>query len=137
MTINYPALSEFDFLVKYLEITNMLLEPAQRLTLGEMELVAAITSLPEEKYKYQRFSTGAKRRVSEQLGITMQNINNRVHALATKNFLRRDEDKVLYLPKHILAVFEEFKKGEVTLTFKLPNDNLKNKRPSAKSSTGT
>lgn len=130
MTINYPGTSDFDFLVKYLEVTNMLLIPDQRLTLGEMELVAAITSLPEEKYKYQRFSTGAKKRVAESLGITIANINNRVHALTTKKFLRRDEDKVLYLPKQLLNIYEEFKKGQVSLIIKFnrTNDTVKNKR---------
>lgn len=126
MIINYPKLSDFDFLVKYLEVTNMLLEPSQRLTLGEMELIAAIASLPEEKYKYQRFSTGAKRKVSEKLGISIANINNRVHALAKKEFLRRDEDKVLYLPKHLLKIYSEFKnnKGtELTIKFNVHQTN--------------
>lgn len=121
MTINYHALTDYEFLIKYLEISNTLLEPDQQLTRGEMELVAAITILPEEKYKYQRFSMSAKKKVIERLGITIANINNRVHALTTKKFLRRDEDKVLYLPKHILAAYAEFTKDNTaSIIFKIP-----------------
>jgi len=121
MTINYHPLTEYEFLIKYLEITNLLLDPSQQLTHGEMELIASITILPEEKFKYQRFSMGAKKRVVEHLKITIPNINNRIHALTTKGFLRRDEDKVLYLPKHLLNVFSEFQKGSgAAITFKMP-----------------
>lgn len=126
MTINYPPLSEYEYLIKYLEITNMLLDPAQRLTYGEMELVAAITILPDEKYKYQRFSMSAKKKVAEFLSITIANINNRIHALTIKKFLRKDEDKVLYLPKHILKAFTEFqtnKKADIIFKFDAKQDN--------------
>ena len=114
MVINYPPLSEYEFLIKYLEITNLLLDTTQQLTHGEMELVASIAILPDEKYKYQRFSMSAKKKVSEHLQITIANINNRVHALTVKNFLRKDEDKVLYLPKHLQKALTEFQKSKGT-----------------------
>lgn len=128
MTINYHSLTEYDFLVKYLEITNLFLDAEQQLTHGEMELIASITMLPDEKYKYQRFSMGAKKKVVEHLGITIANINNRVHALTNKQFLRRDEDKVLYLPKHVLTILEEFRsKKEAIITFKIPYDSTQDR----------
>ena len=114
MIIPYPPLSEYEFLIKYLQITNLLLDPTQQLTFAEMEMVASIAILPDEKYKYQRFSLSAKKRVAEHLSITIANINNRVHALTIKNFLRKDEDRVLYLPKHLLKALQEFQASKGT-----------------------
>lgn len=129
MTINYPPLSEYEFLIKYLQITNLLLEESQRLTYAEMEMIAAITSLPDEKFRYQRFSLSAKRRVATFLNITLTNINNKIHALKQKGFIRKDEDRVLYLPKHVLKAAEEFRAGKgatISFSFELEDENKNN-----------
>lgn len=116
MKLKLKATSDKDFLTKYLNITNILLDDASKLVATEIELMVHFVLLPE-KFKYQRFSPLAKKKIREAYAengksLTVLNMNNKLSALAKKGFLRRDEDRVLYLPKHFLAAKEAFEKNK-------------------------
>ncbi len=113
MTINYPKVSEREFLLKYLDFLNLLLPEERKLVPSEIDLVIEFALLPP-KFQYQRFGTLAKSKVIESassLGwkLTKLNINNKLYALLGKEFLRRDEDQVIYLPDHLLKALNTFR----------------------------
>lgn len=114
MTINYPSLTEEQFIEKYLRFYNLMVPEEQQLMDSEISLLIEFALLPEEKFSYQRFGGLAKTKVVESAAnkgwhLTKLNINNKLYALIEKGFLKRDEDSVIYLPKHILQALKEFK----------------------------
>lgn len=118
MTINYPALDERQFLQKYLNLYNLLVPESQHLLPSEIDLVTEFALLPETKFAYQRFSSLAKDKVIESSAhldwkLTKLNINNKLYALLDKKFLYRDEDKVIYLPKHLLTSLKLFREKNI------------------------
>ncbi len=125
MTIKYPELSEKDFLYKYLDIINILLPQEQQLIPSEIELVIEFAILPEEKFYYQRFGALARSKVIEAFKekgkvFTKVSINNKLYSLLDKKFLIRDEDSIIYLPKHLLntlSTFRKEKKFNINLIF--------------------
>lgn len=136
MTINYPSVSEREFLKKYLEFSNLLLTDEQRLAPAEMQLMIEFALLPD-KFKYHRFSSLAKDKVIESVTelygktLTKLTINNKLYTLLDKQFLRRDIDKVIYMPKHFLAALDAFRQQQafsVTVNFK--REDKEENRPS-------
>jgi hypothetical protein len=114
MKINIKINSEKEFIMSYLKMSNLLLPVTSRLVEVEMEVIAAFALLPP-KFDYQRFSPLAKKKVIEGFAelnrkMTIFNLNNRIHALVKKGFLRRDEDRVIYLPKTLSIALERFRK---------------------------
>lgn len=131
MTIKYPELSEKEFLSKYLQIVNVLLPEEQQLIPSEIELVIEFAILPEEKFKYQRFGSLAKNRVIEAFKLkdkiySKVNINNKLYSLIDKKFIIRDEDSIMYLPKHLLTSLSKFRKDK-TYTIDIVFSNGDNK----------
>lgn len=130
MTINYPPLDEKKFLQIYLEMMNTMLPQEKRLVPSEIELMIEFAVLPE-KFKYQRFGSLAKDKVIEaakekRKKLTKLNINNKLYALLDKEFLWRDVDKVIYMPKHFMFALEEFRKDKnfnVLIKFKYEEEN--------------
>lgn len=130
MTLTYPISSEKDFLYIYLTLYNALKPESKRLVASEIDMIIGFALLPEEKFQYQRFSTLAKDTVIKHYDphLTKVNINNKLYTLLDKEFLKRDEDKVIYLPKHLLTALKQFRKDpkfQLTLEFQL-NDNKQN-----------
>lgn len=125
MVINYPSLSEREFIEKYLRIYNLLMPEEQQLVESEILLIIEFCLLPDEKFAYQRFGSLAKTKVIEAAlnsdwKLTKLNINNKLYALIDKKFLRRDEDRVIYLPKHLIEALKDFrstKKFELKVNF--------------------
>lgn len=116
MKINIKLSSEKEFILAYLKMSNLLLPPQSQLHDVEMEVIAYFATLPP-KFDYQRFSPLAKKKVIEAFkendrNMSIFNLNNRLHALVKKSFLRRDEDRVLYLPKNLLIALESFRKNK-------------------------
>jgi hypothetical protein len=78
-----------------------------KLTSTEIRVLVEFLLLPRKKFEYQRFSSVAKKRVIKSLqehdGWTLspENLNNKIYSMIEKKFLRRDEDQVIYLAKHI------------------------------------
>ena len=106
----------------YLQLYNALLPLEQRLMQSEMELVTEFALLPDDKFQYQRFGTLAKNKVIEasSRSLTKMNINNKLYSLLDKNFLKRDEDKVIYLPKHFTQALQAYRKDPnfaINITF--------------------
>ena len=114
MTINHPSITEEQFVEKYLEFYNLMVPEEQQLVDSEISLVKEFILLPDDKFSYQRFGGLAKTKVVESAAskgwkLTKLNINNKLYALIEKGFLKRDEDSVIYLPKHILSAAKEFR----------------------------
>lgn len=126
MKIDYPALDDRGFLQKYLSMLNLLLPVEQHLLPSEIELIIEFALLPDDKFAYQRFGSLAKNKVIAAVAernwkLTKLNINNKLYGLLDKKFLKRDTDKVIYMPKHLLIALDKFRKDktfEVKLTFK-------------------
>lgn len=111
MNIKPPISSDKDFTTLYLQLLNVFTKEENRLTSTEMALVSELLLLPE-KFKYSRFSSPAKARVAQSLNTTRLNLNNKIHGMIKKSFLRRDEDNVIYLPTHVTKAFEQYKKDK-------------------------
>lgn len=132
MNIKYPISSEKDFLYIYLTLYNALKPEEKRLVASEIDMIIGFALLPEEKFQYQRFSTLAKNTVIKNYDshLTKVNINNKLYTLLNKEFLKRDEDKVIYLPKHLLATLKEFRKNpsnfQLNLSFQLDDSKQDN-----------
>ena len=117
MKIELKAESEAQFLSKYLEFYNLLVLPEQRLNPSEIDLIIEFALLPP-KFEYQRFGSLAKTKVIESTAarnwhLTKLNINNKLYALLDKKYLKRDIDKVIYLPKHIQQALSSFRKEKL------------------------
>jgi hypothetical protein len=114
MKVNYPPLDDRGFLAKYLLVVNTLLPKEQQLVDSEIELIIEFLLLDNNKFNYQRFGPLAKKKVIENAGqrgwkLTKININNKLYSLLEKGFLRRDTDKVVYMPKHVSTALEAFR----------------------------
>lgn len=113
MNIKYPISTEKQFLYIYLTLYNALLPEAQRLVPSEVDMIIGFALLPNEKFQYQRFSTLAKDTLIRTYDqhLTKININNKIYSLLDKKFLKRDEDRVIYLPSHLLKALQEFRES--------------------------
>ena len=124
MTIRHGNLDSTDFLEKYMLLYNLSMPQESRLVKSEMELVTEFTLLPP-KFEHSRFSSLAKDKVIESLAekdksATKASINSKIYDLLRKSFLYRDEDKVIYLPKHLVKAHKEFSaNGEFTINIHL------------------
>ena len=82
------------------------LDSTKILTDTEIQVLIEFIMLPE-KFKYQKFSTLAKRKVREILKeefkwvLSKENLNNKIYAMIDKNILTRDEDGVIHLVNHL------------------------------------
>jgi len=121
MDIRYPIKSEKDFLYIYLTLYNALKPEEKRLVPSEIDMIIGFALLPEEKFQYQRFSTLAKNTLIKNYDphLTKVNINNKLYTLLSKEFLKRDEDKVIYLPKHLLTALSAFRKNPTNFQLNL------------------
>lgn len=131
MTVKYPKLSEKEFVCKYLQTINILLPEEQQLIPSEIELITEFALLPEDKFQYQRFGSIAKNKVIEIFSakgkvFTKVNINNKLYSLLAKNFLTRDEDSIIYLPKHLLKALSTFRQTkQYELNIRFSNGDIK------------
>lgn len=79
----------------------------KKLTSTEIRVLVEFLLLPRKKFEYQRFSSVAKKHVIRNLkeldewDLSSENLNNKIYSMIEKDFLRRDEDQVIYLAKHI------------------------------------
>lgn len=82
------------------------------LTPSEMELLAVFCNLPA-KYKHSMFSIQGKRKATENYlelfgkKLSNVNLNNKVYCLLDKEFLYRDEDKVIYLKPFLRKALDD------------------------------
>lgn len=113
MKVKFNNLNDEEFLEKLLDFINLLTPDEKKITSLEKKALVLFTLLPEERFKYQRFSTLAKNKVllmaKERNWILSKiNLNNKIYGLIEKGFLRRDEDSVIYVPDYILKAYNEF-----------------------------
>lgn len=110
MNIKFKDLTEAQFIEKYLLLYNLSVSPPQRLVKSEMELVIAFALLPP-KFEHSRFSSVGKNKVIESLDPKPRkaSLNGKIYDLIEKSFFYRDEDRVIYMPKHLLKALNEFR----------------------------
>ena len=113
MTIIYPNQTIEAFYKKFFRLLNAA-QPVRKneLTGAEIELLIEFLRLPDEKFRYQRFSTLAKDRVIKQAisrgwDLTKVNINNKLYASIQKGILARDEDGIIHFKKKIRSSLDE------------------------------
>lgn len=88
----------------------------------ETEVISEFLALPQEKFKYNRFSSLGRRKVHLAINqnghaITTANINNRIYDLVKKGIILRDEDNLLQIIPAISKPYEQFlKSGTFTLS---------------------
>lgn len=117
MKVKFDKLDEETFLDKLLDVINLLSPEDNRMSPLEKKVLTLFILLPEERFKYQRFSTLAKSKVlklaeERNWKLSHINLNNKIYGLVQKGFLRRDEDKVIYIPEYILKAHKEFIKNK-------------------------
>jgi hypothetical protein len=125
MIIKFDNLTESEFLEKFLNMVNLLSPPEKSIATSEAQLLIEFLLLPDEKFKYQRFSSLAKTKViqsaaSKNWNLTKINVNNKIYSLIDKGFLRRDTDGVIYIAKYILAALASYRANktfEIKITF--------------------
>lgn len=116
MIINHELKTLKEFAVQYLMVYNLSVSNTLRLTPKEIQLLSEFVTLPS-KYEYYRLSVHGKRQVVKSLSeqkipSNILSINLKLQSLVKKNFIKRDEDKVLYLPEHFLKALDLFKKNK-------------------------
>lgn len=133
MIIKYSNLSMRESLSKFFHFINAAqLDSSKILTDTEIQVLIEFILLPE-KFRYQRFSTLAKRKVREILKndyswvLSKENLNNKIYAMIDKDILERDEDGVIHLVKHIRIPVEQLiealsNKNPYQITFKYEVD---------------
>ncbi len=114
MVIKFDNLSESEFLDKFFNLVNLLSPLEKNIAATETLLLIEFLLLPEEKFKYQRFSNVAKDKVIQSAqakgwNLTKINANNKIYSLIEKGYLRRDEDGVIYVSKYILTALASFR----------------------------
>lgn len=125
MVIKFDNLSESEFLGKFLNMINLLTPVEKHIAYAESQLLIEFLLLPEEKFKYQRFSNLAKAKViaackEKGWSLTKINVNNKIYSLIDKGFLRRDDDGVIYVAKYLLSALLSFRANktfEIKLAF--------------------
>lgn len=106
ITINYKK-SYKDCVKFYLRLLS-LLDNKSVLTEAEATVLVEFLCLPE-KFKYMRFSLVAKKKVAESLGLSAVNVNNKLYSLIEKNYLKRDEDNIIYAKDFVNKFINNFK----------------------------
>lgn len=117
MKVKFDNIDDEVFLEKLLDFINLLTPDSKKITSLEKKILVLFVLLPEERFKYQRFSTLAKNKVlamaKERNWILSKiNLNNKIYGLIEKGFLRRDEDAVIYVPDYILKAYFQFLKNK-------------------------
>lgn len=113
MKVKFDKVDNETFLEKLLDFINLLTPDEKKMSPLEKKVLILFILLPEERFKYQRFSTLAKNKVlamakERNWALSKINLNNKIYGLIENGFLRRDEDKVIYVPEYILKSYKEF-----------------------------
>lgn len=113
MVIKYKSLSVREAISKFFHFINAAqLDSSKLVTETEIQVVTEFILLPE-KFQYQRFSTLAKRKVRQVLEedfkwiLSKENLNNKIYALIDKGILKRDEDGIIHIVKHLRTPITE------------------------------
>ena len=125
MLKHYQGISRRDFLYKFFELWNLIQGKKYKLTEKEVILLVEFMLL-DEKYKYFRFNTKAKKVVRDKLKkdtnwvVSDQNLSQLLAALEKKGVIKKDEDGVRYiLPNLENLIAPENKEFKISLRFNL------------------
>lgn len=104
----YPNLTLRQSVIYFLRFLNAV-NPNRATLMTDMEVMflAEFLILPE-KFRYNRFSKVAKRRVidalkeARQIDVTVSSINPKLYSLVDKGVIKRDDDGVMYIKDYIV-----------------------------------
>lgn len=126
--------SSTEVLKSFFELINLAVPKSEnRLTDAEIQLLCLFMSLPQDKFKHQRFGKLAKKKVIEaskslNWELSMINLNNKVYSMITKGFLARDEDGVITISNTIeTAVNKLLLDKKITFNYELCYEEPANK----------
>ncbi len=106
-TIKIPSGTKMEFFGHMLEVLNVLQpEKGKRITQTEKDVLIGFFLLDSQKFRYQRFSRLAKKKVIEiftSMGqkLTKENLNFKLYRLIDKGYLIRDEDNIVELKEYL------------------------------------
>jgi len=110
ITKTYDNISKEKFYKLYLSLANVL-QPSNKLTDREIELLVEFLLLEGDKFKHARFAARAKKKVSEALiekydrKLTPQYMILMLKNLESKGYIEKDEDGIKYFNrKHQLVL---------------------------------
>lgn len=113
-------LTKREALFKLLEFISLAMPKQKRATKKEMTLLVDFFLLPE-KFKYHRFSSAARKRLRKTLkesgnGLAVETINTYIYTLIKKEYLYRDEDRMIYtkplIKKELDNLLESYKENK-------------------------
>lgn len=90
----------------------------KRLTDGERKVVLEFMKLTEDKFRYNRFSNLAKKKVCEALGMNKPNLDRYLQDIRKKGYIEKDSDNIYSLNK-MLNKLLEVKELELSFKFKV------------------
>lgn len=90
----------------------------KRLTDGERKVVLEFMKLTEDKFRYNRFSNLAKKKVCEALGMNKPNLDRYLQDIRKKGYVEKDSDNIYSLNK-MLNKLLEVKELELNFKFKV------------------
>ncbi len=110
----------------FFELINMAVPKVDnQLTDAEIQLLCLFMSLPQDKFRHQRFGKLAKKKVLELASnnnweLSVINLNNKIYSMVTKGFLVRDEDGIITISNKIEnAVKKLLTDKEITFTYEV------------------
>lgn len=90
----------------------------KRLTDGERKVILEFMKLTEDKFRYNRFSNLAKKRVCATLNMNKPNLDRYLQDIRKKGYIEKDADNIYSLNK-MLNKLLEVKELELSFKFKV------------------
>lgn len=120
--VRYPSLTLRQSIIYLLRFFNAV-NPNRAILMTDTEIMylTEFLLLPE-KYKYNRFSKLAKKKVCEALKeskgieIAITSVNPKLYSLVDKGVIKRDDDGVMYIKDYILNAVLAITKAKATET---------------------
>lgn len=123
ISLKVPAKSEREALMKFFRIIPSVLS-SEGLTDKETEVLVELLMLKDNKYKYNRFSRHAKKKVIENMmkyhnrALAPVGLNGTIYAIAKKGFIWKDTDGVFYVQKLLEVLADKLLNGDGTVMLK-------------------
>lgn len=115
------SLNKEELYTTYLSLLSSNYNVNRRLTDTEKYILVQFMLLDEPKFKYNRFSSVARKKIKEKVDYSSTYVNNYLLALKNKGYILYDEDKILTLAPIINNMLEA-EKLEINFNFTLKNE---------------
>lgn len=113
MIVELAPLEPYAYFHNFLTVIGMIMnhKPSDRMSATEQKLLTYFLCLDYPKFKYQMFSTVARRKVramtrEDGWPVTDVNMNTKISSLIDKGYLYRDEDGIVHLASKLMRAYE-------------------------------